>query len=182
MSIFHRHSCSPASKNDWDSIHAKVFKRLKARNPRLNVEDVMSAVTWAVATTHRLVEDGLQIDYLEKYVLVVASRTLSKDCKRSPERNFEFSEIEIEDLSGPFNATPEEILVLRELHETLAHAIMELPKKLRDPLIARFLVGMSYAEMEKAMGVPEGTLRNDVYKGRKKLQAEIEQHGFCRER
>ena len=53
----------------------------------------------------------------------------------------------------------------------LAEALASLPEGLRLPVTLHYSEGMSVAEVARAMRLPQGTVKNRLFRGRKKLAA-----------
>jgi len=66
--------------------------------------------------------------------------------------------------------TPEDDVSRREFWEHLRRGLDELPAEQREAVVFCDLEGMSYEEMAVVMGVPIGTVRSRIYRGRRALQ------------
>jgi len=64
---------------------------------------------------------------------------------------------------GP--AFDEELVVRDELQA----ALNDLPPEFREPVVLRDCVGMDYAEIAETLGIPPGTVRSRIARGRTKL-------------
>jgi RNA polymerase sigma-70 factor, ECF subfamily len=60
-----------------------------------------------------------------------------------------------------------------ETHEVYA-AIHELPDEFRDVLVAVDVVGLSYGEAARALGVPEGTVTSRLFRARDRVARRLE--------
>jgi RNA polymerase sigma-70 factor (ECF subfamily) len=63
-----------------------------------------------------------------------------------------------------------------ETHEVYA-AIHELPDEFRDVLVAVDVVGLSYGEAARALGVPEGTVTSRLFRARDRVARRLEAPG-----
>lgn len=54
-------------------------------------------------------------------------------------------------------------------------AIHELPEEFRDALVAVDIVGLSYGEAARALGVPEGTVTSRLFRARDRVAARLEE-------
>lgn len=54
-------------------------------------------------------------------------------------------------------------------------AIHELPEEFRDALVAVDIVGLSYSEAARALGVPEGTVTSRLFRARDRVAARLEE-------
>lgn len=79
---------------------------------------------------------------------------------------------EIQDLLLSSSNTEEEVLYF-DTKETLTKAIHALPPDERMAIILRHMKGMKYAEIAKVMGVPLGTVKTYLHKGRKNLKSSL---------
>lgn len=59
------------------------------------------------------------------------------------------------------------------LDEEIVTAILALPDEYRDAVVMSDLHGLKYAEIAKALGVPEGTIKSRLFRGRRLLQAQL---------
>jgi RNA polymerase sigma-70 factor (ECF subfamily) len=70
-------------------------------------------------------------------------------------------------------ASPEEEVFRREFWEQLRRGLESLPEEQREAVVFCDLEGMSYEEMAEAMGVPIGTVRSRIFRGRRALQERL---------
>jgi RNA polymerase sigma-70 factor (ECF subfamily) len=56
-------------------------------------------------------------------------------------------------------------------------ALARLPEKLREVVVLSDLEGLSYAEVAEVLGVPLGTVKSRLFRGRRVLQAELYDYG-----
>ena len=77
--------------------------------------------------------------------------------------------------------TPEDEVFRREFWEQFRQGLEELPAEQREAVVFCDLEGMSYEEMAEVMGVPIGTVRSRIFRGRRALQARLAAfHGAAR--
>jgi RNA polymerase sigma-70 factor (ECF subfamily) len=69
--------------------------------------------------------------------------------------------------------SPEERSLRREFWEQLRGALDELPAEQREAVVFCDLEGMSYEEMADFLGVPIGTVRSRIFRGRRALQQRL---------
>ena len=86
-----------------------------------------------------------------------------------------FDEMEQIDHSGTLKeqATPERLLLTRELQETIITAIGELPADLRSAITLREIDGLSYEEIAAVMECPVGTVRSRIFRAREAVDKRI---------
>lgn len=69
--------------------------------------------------------------------------------------------------------TPEELALRREFWERMGAALDELPSEQREAVVFCDLEGLRYEEMADIVGVPIGTIRSRIYRGRRALQERL---------
>lgn len=65
---------------------------------------------------------------------------------------------------------PEVMLAQTQLGEEVQAALLELPYEFREAVVLCDVVGLSYDEIAAAVGVPVGTVRSRIHRGRKLLR------------
>lgn len=70
-------------------------------------------------------------------------------------------------------ADPETAYYDSFLDEEIVSAIQRLPDEYRDAVVMSDLHGLKYAEIAKILGVPEGTIKSRLFRGRRLLQAQL---------
>lgn len=73
----------------------------------------------------------------------------------------------------PSIPSPEDVLIARELHDTILVALQELSHLNREAVIGFFLDGYGYAELAEILGVPVSTVKGRLFKGRQQLRARL---------
>lgn len=61
-----------------------------------------------------------------------------------------------------------------ELASRLGEAIAGLPLRFRSPVVLRHIEGWSYAEIARALGCSEGTVKSRIHRGREHLRRALE--------
>ncbi len=74
----------------------------------------------------------------------------------------------IEDL-----ATPEAVLMSKQIAETVKMAITVLPKDLRTTIMLCEIEGLGYEEIAQVMGCPLGTVRSRIFRAREAIAAKL---------
>ena len=69
--------------------------------------------------------------------------------------------------------SPEDEVFKREFWEQLRQGLDALPSEQREAVVFCDLEGMSYEEMAEVMGVPIGTVRSRIFRGRRALQERL---------
>lgn len=65
---------------------------------------------------------------------------------------------------------PEEVLAESRLSEGVQQALLDLPYDFREAVVMCDIVGLRYDEIAEAVGVPVGTVRSRIHRGRKMLR------------
>lgn len=71
------------------------------------------------------------------------------------------------------DADPESTFYDSFLDEDIVAAIQRLPDEYRDAVVMSDLHGLKYAEIAQILGVPEGTIKSRLFRGRRLLQVEL---------
>jgi RNA polymerase sigma factor (sigma-70 family) len=74
--------------------------------------------------------------------------------------------------AGP--PSPEEVQVMREVHDTIIAALNELSHVNREAVVGFYLEGYSYADLAAILGVPISTLKGRLFFGRQQLRRSLE--------
>jgi RNA polymerase sigma-70 factor (ECF subfamily) len=69
---------------------------------------------------------------------------------------------------------PDAVAVQSELGDKLRAALAELPERRRTAVVLFDVEGYSHAEIAGILGIPEGTVRSEVFHGRRRLRALLE--------
>jgi len=72
---------------------------------------------------------------------------------------------------------PDQIAEHGELQRHLQHALGKMSPELREAVILRDLQGLDYREIQGALGVPEGTVKSRINRGRIELARLLDQMG-----
>lgn len=85
-----------------------------------------------------------------------------------------FEDMEVaEDMTGLLldeNPSPEDLVLDQVLDEEVQEALLKLPEPFRQAVILCDIEGLSYTEAAEAMGVPIGTVRSRLFRGREILR------------
>jgi len=69
--------------------------------------------------------------------------------------------------------TPENLLLSKQIGETVNAAMDALPEELRTAIMLRELEGLSYEEIAKIMGCPIGTIRSRIFRAREAVATKL---------
>ena len=75
--------------------------------------------------------------------------------------------------SAPVEAGAPRSLLRRQMHERLAEALERLPLSLRAPLVLFEIEGWSPADIARALGCREGTVKSRIHRARKRLRDDL---------
>lgn len=64
----------------------------------------------------------------------------------------------------------EEAVAQSELHDVVQKALVKLPPEYREAVVLRDLEGRSYDEIAEIVGIPAGTVRSRIHRGREALR------------
>jgi RNA polymerase sigma-70 factor (ECF subfamily) len=73
------------------------------------------------------------------------------------------------DLAPASSGNPHRALEDRDRRSFLRRGLELLPEKLREAVVLRDLHGLSYQEMADRLGLPEGTVKSRINRGREEL-------------
>ena len=68
---------------------------------------------------------------------------------------------------------PERLMAGRQIAETVARAMQEMPATERSAIELRELEGRSYDEIAAALGCPVGTVRSRIFRARERIAAAL---------
>lgn len=71
------------------------------------------------------------------------------------------------------NNTPEQILMSKQVGDTVNAAMEMLPEDLRNAIMLREIDGMSYEEIAKIMDCPIGTVRSRIFRAREAIAEKL---------
>ena len=129
-------------------IFLKIFKALRTFDRRANFQ------TWIVSISRNLCIDHYRSVRKERQT--IARDVDSNDLQpASPER-------------GPYAAAEH-----RDLRELLREALGKLPATLRTAVVLRDLQELSYQEIADRLGLPEGTVKSRINRGRLELARQL---------
>ena len=69
--------------------------------------------------------------------------------------------------------TPEAAALSEEIHQTVNHAVEQLPEDLRTAIVLREVEGLSYEEIAEAMDCPVGTVRSRIFRAREAIDRSL---------
>ncbi len=160
---------------------------LRLAKNRADAEDLVAeAITKAWANFHTLHDRRCFRGWLFR----ILTNTFLSECRKTNPVSLEAAEAQGETdeepafslfdrLHQPFLlwwSNPEQEFLNKVLQQDLQKAVDALPETFRVPVILSDLQGMSYQEIAEALGVPVGTVRSRLNRGRSQLQKALWQH------
>ena len=103
-------------------------------------------------------------------------RSLKREPFKVEPRNDEDEKLSLENILKSNLDSPLEELETKNVEESIHAAISKLPKKLRMAVILADLEELSYQEIAEILGVPIGTVRSRIARGRTALQKLLSRH------
>ena len=105
---------------------------------------------------------------LSTWVFVITRNTLIEHFRKQRHTD------DIDELQIPVSDEPVEKIVMEEQQELLAKALLELPEKLREVVVARYYYGYRFAKIGEMMGITEANARVTHARALAKLKEIIE--------
>jgi RNA polymerase sigma-70 factor (ECF subfamily) len=84
-------------------------------------------------------------------------------------------QVETKRAPGPL---PDQAALASELSDQVQRALAKLSPDLREAVILRDLQGIEYSEIQRILGVPEGTVKSRINRGRIELAKRLEEMGI----
>src|SRR6266403_3415475 len=114
--------------------------------------------------------------WLYRIAINTAKNHFAAQGRRAPTRSssdLEDAENLEDGLAFRDDATPDALLLSKQVGEAVNRAIERLPEDLRTAIVLRELEGMSYDEIATAMNCPVGTVRARIIRAREAVAAEM---------
>lgn len=151
------------TRNEEDALDISQEAFIKAYQQLANFRGDSRFSVWLYRLTYNLC-----IDFLRKKKSETNVISLNYEDEIS-----ENTPIEIPDLRN----LPEDSTIRSEIRKAISESIEELPAHHREVLLMREITGMSYGEMEEALGVSDGTVKSRLARARQKLTAILMEKG-----
>jgi RNA polymerase sigma-70 factor (ECF subfamily) len=87
-------------------------------------------------------------------------------------------ELDMHDLPDKETASPETNTTQNEESRILRRSLRLLTPELEQALVLKYLKEMTYAEIAARLGIPDGTVKSRVKRGREKLACQLSKQGF----
>ncbi len=118
---------------------------------------------------------GTWVTSLARNLLIDHYRRTRHDRQTS---SFDDEEAGVAEPSAP-GRLPDELARASELRGQVQRALGRLSPELREAVILRDLEGLEYREIQQVLGVPEGTVKSRINRGRIELGRVLEQLGWA---
>jgi RNA polymerase sigma factor (sigma-70 family) len=106
---------------------------------------------------------------LEGWLSRITTNAFLDDVRRRRRRPLEVVPV-LPDLLPAADAEPDAILASSRLPDDVQAAIKTLPPDFRAAVVLCDVVGLDYAEIGEALGIPAGTVRSRIHRGRTMLR------------
>jgi RNA polymerase sigma-70 factor (ECF subfamily) len=175
-----RHDGRPArfdqeATAQMDALYSFAFKLTKVRE---EAEDLVSDTILRAFERWRQFELGSNIRAWLFTILYHAfvSRKRRIDAREVPMPETEDGFNRLEPVA---DENPEATFFDSFIDESVVRAIGELPEEYRSALVMSDVHGLRYAEIARVLGVPEGTVKSRLFRGRRLLQDRL--RGYAEE-
>ena len=145
------------------------------RNPDDALEDAQEAFIKAYRALANFRGDSAFYTWLYRIAINTAKNHLVALGRRPREVELEGPDgeaVNIDDLQQD-DETPEKILLVDEIRNTILRTIDSLPEDLRTAIVLREVEGLSYEEIADAMDCPIGTVRSRIFRAREAIADEL---------
>ena len=114
--------------------------------------------------------------WLYRIAVNTAKNHLAAQKRRPSSSDLDIQESEFFDDADQLRdtASPERLLLTRELRNVVIATLETLPEDLRTAISLRELDGMSYEDIANVMECPVGTVRSRIFRAREALEKQIE--------
>jgi RNA polymerase sigma-70 factor (ECF subfamily) len=113
--------------------------------------------------------------WLYRIAINTAKNYLTAAGRRPPEADLTGADgesIALEELQ-PDEETPEKLLMVQQMKQTIFTTIEGLPEDLRTAILLREMDGLSYEEIASAMDCPVGTVRSRIFRAREVIDGRL---------
>ncbi len=100
------------------------------------------------------------------WLFALAANVFRSELQRFPAVN-----LPLEEIAEPASAaTQHDGLAMKQSHEAVRRAVLALPKRYREPVVLFYFHEMDVAAASRTMGLPEGTVKARLARGREVLR------------
>lgn len=137
-------------------VFLRVFRTLSSFR-----SDEVSFTGWIIRLTRNLLVDHYRRTFCDRVTYSLEEQTGIEERLRSA------------------LARPDQALAWRETRNLLEAALAGLSTELREPIVFRDLEEMNYRETAAALGIPEGTVKSRLNRGRGELARVMKKYRFA---
>ncbi|MEW6991423.1 RNA polymerase sigma factor RpoE [Colwelliaceae bacterium 6441] len=144
-----------------------------------NHSDVPDIVQEAFIKAYRALPnfrgDSAFYTWLYRIAVNCAKNHMVASNRKPPGSDVEIEDAEIYDAGDALreNASPEKLLLTKEIKKVIFDTIEQLPEDLRTAINLRELEGLSYEEIATIMECPVGTVRSRIFRARDAVDKKI---------
>lgn len=109
----------------------------------------------------------IAINTAKNHLVALGRRPLEADIEGPDGEPMALEEMQADD------ETPEKILLVEEIKDTILATIESLPEDLRTAIMLREVEGLSYEEIAEAMDCPIGTVRSRIFRAREAIDTKL---------
>lgn len=109
----------------------------------------------------------IAINTAKNHLVALGRRPLEADLEGPDGEPMDLDEMQADD------ETPEKILLVEEIKDTILKTIASLPEDLRTAIMLREVDGLSYEEIAEAMDCPIGTVRSRIFRAREAIDTKL---------
>ncbi len=154
-------------------LHQRLVLHMVGRliNNQQDVEDVCQEVFIKV---HQKLPGFSFQSRLSTWIATIAYRTAVNYLKKR--NRMVMQDIDDKSVAGQMkteNDTPAHLFERKDIHKFIHQQIDKLPPQYSIVLTLYHLEGMNYAEIEEITGMPEGTVKNYLFRARKLLKDQL---------
>ncbi|HMM76913.1 MAG TPA: RNA polymerase sigma factor RpoE [Gammaproteobacteria bacterium] len=109
----------------------------------------------------------IAINTAKNHLVALGRRPLEADIEGPDGEPMALDEMQADD------ETPEKILLVEEIKDTILATIESLPEDLRTAIMLREVEGLSYEQIAEAMDCPIGTVRSRIFRAREAIDTKL---------
>jgi len=164
--------CLRSDNTAWEQIVSRYKRRVfhvsyKFTGRMADAEDLTQEIFLKVFKS--LDKFNRDADFSTWLSSVARNYCIDRYRARRREREVVVDDLLAFDLAPASSGNPHRALEENDRRAFVREGILELPEKLRDAVRWRDLHGLSYQEMVLKLGVPEGTVKSRINRGREEL-------------
>lgn len=160
------------ARTDRNNLYWFILRRV--HDPVESEDLAQQSFVEAIKGVHNFREDS----ELKTWLYGIASNLVLNHLRRSPRLRYQFESEDILDMMADPAGDPCAQMESRQRLGRLQHHFNALPEEMRETLDMVLLDDASYAGAAKTQGIPVGTIRSRISRGRYILKKNLETEGF----